>query len=120
MLPPDQDGSARARFESEFELRLPARRLGLYLSHPLKEEDRERVEGAHELRPSGVTNQLHHYVFQTQCRFYRTPPSGRYCTLMSNPFENMHQYCTNRGAKRFSGRGASRGESLENAPLAFN
>jgi hypothetical protein len=35
MLPPDQDGSTRARFESELELRLPARRLGLYLSHPL-------------------------------------------------------------------------------------
>ncbi len=49
MLLPDKDGSARARFESEFELRLPARRLGLYLSHPLKEEDRERIEGAHDL-----------------------------------------------------------------------
>jgi hypothetical protein len=49
MLLPDQDGSARARFESEFELRLPARRLGLYFSHPLTEKDRERVEGAHEL-----------------------------------------------------------------------
>ena len=52
MLPPDQDGSTRARFESELELRLPARRRGLYLSHSLKEEDQERVEGAHELRLS--------------------------------------------------------------------
>jgi hypothetical protein len=56
MLPPDQDGSTRARFESEFELRLPARRRrrGLYLSHPLKEEDRERVEDAHKLRGEGT------------------------------------------------------------------
>jgi hypothetical protein len=71
MLPPDQDGSTRARFESEFELRLPARRLGLYLSHPLKEEDREQVEGAHELRPSGSGGSAYRRV-----HLRRLPPSA--------------------------------------------